>query len=184
MARYVDTIDLPLPLEEAFDYLADFSTTAEWDPGVVAARRLTRGPVSLGSRFRVEVRFAGRPLALVYEISEYERPHRLVLRAEDDGLRSVDEITFVAKGEGTRVTYEARVELLGLRALADPLLHLLFQQVGRTAVRGLRERVDARVSDQTKKRRTRKRAKVARTAGRAGKEKENDHGSSKRRRAS
>lgn len=39
MARYVDAIDLPIPVEEAFDYLADFSRTAEWDPGVVEAHR-------------------------------------------------------------------------------------------------------------------------------------------------
>jgi hypothetical protein len=29
MARFVDAIDLPIPVEEAFDYLADFSRTAE-----------------------------------------------------------------------------------------------------------------------------------------------------------
>ena len=53
MARYVDAIDLPIPLEQAFDYLADFSRTAEWDPGVVEAERLTPGPPRRGSRFRV-----------------------------------------------------------------------------------------------------------------------------------
>jgi len=31
MARFVDAIDLPLPIEQAFDYLADFSHAAEWD---------------------------------------------------------------------------------------------------------------------------------------------------------
>ena len=52
MARYVDAIDLPLPTEQAFAYLADFSNTQAWDPGVVSAQRLARGEIGLGSRFR------------------------------------------------------------------------------------------------------------------------------------
>jgi hypothetical protein len=38
VARYVDAIDLPVTREEAFDYLADFSRTAEWDPSVLEGR--------------------------------------------------------------------------------------------------------------------------------------------------
>lgn len=141
MARYVDAIDLPIPIEEAFDYLADFSRTAEWDPGVSGAERLTSGPIGAGSRFRVVVSLLGRSLPIEYEITTFERPTRLVLTGADDGFTSVDEITFVERGAGTRVTYEARIELAGLRRIADPLLDVLFQRIGRLAVRGLRERM-------------------------------------------
>jgi uncharacterized protein YndB with AHSA1/START domain len=141
MARYVDAIDLPIPIEEAFDYLADFSRTAEWDPGVCDARRLTRGEIRLGSRFEVTVSFLGRRVPLEYRITEFERPSRLVLTGGDSSLRSIDEITFVSRRGGTRVTYEACLELVGIRRLADPALDLLFQRAGRLAVRGLRERL-------------------------------------------
>ena len=130
MARFVDAIDLPVPIETAFDYLADFSTTAEWDPGVLEARRLTGGRLGRGSRFAVVVSVLGRRLPLEYEITEYQRPARLVLVGGDASVRSIDEITF-----------EARLELSGVRRLADPLLHVLFQHIGRVAVRGLRERM-------------------------------------------
>ena len=129
VARYVDAIDLPLPLEEAFDYLADFSTTAEWDPGVAEAKRLTPGAVRLGSRFRVVVSFLGRRIPLEYRIAEFERPSRLVLVGGDASLRSIDEITFVSRPGGTRICYEARLELSGPGRLADPLLDLLFQHI-------------------------------------------------------
>jgi carbon monoxide dehydrogenase subunit G len=141
MARYVDAIDLPIPVEEAFDYLADFSRTTEWDPGVYEARRLTRGKARLSSRFRVTVSFLGRRIPLEYRITEFERPSRLVLSGGDSSLRSVDEITFVSRPGGTRVTYEARLELVGVRGIADPILDLFFQRIGRLAVRGLRERL-------------------------------------------
>jgi hypothetical protein len=89
MARYVDAIDLPIPIEEAFDYLADFSRTAEWDPGVEEARRLTRGKVRLGSRFRVTVSFLGRRIPLEYRITEFERPSHLVLSGGDSTRPSI-----------------------------------------------------------------------------------------------
>ncbi|MBC8187471.1 MAG: SRPBCC family protein [Proteobacteria bacterium] len=141
MARYVDAIDLPIPIEEAFDYLADFSRTAEWDPGVSEARRLTKGKVRLGSRFEVIVAFFGQRIPLEYEITEFDRPSRLVLRGSDSTLTSIDEITFVSRPGGTRVTYEARIELVGIRRIADPVVDGLMQRVGRLAVRGLRERL-------------------------------------------
>jgi hypothetical protein len=141
MARYVDAIDLPIPIEQAFDYLADFSQTAEWDPGVEEARCLTRGAIRQGSRFRVVVSFLGIRMPLEYRITEFERPTRLVLVGGDSTVRSIDEITFVSRPGGTRVTYEARLELQGVRRLADPILDVLFQRIGRLAVRGLRERM-------------------------------------------
>jgi carbon monoxide dehydrogenase subunit G len=141
LARYVDAIDLPIPTDEAFRYLADFSRTAEWDPSVVAAERLTPGEIGVGSRFRVTLGFAGKHASLEYEITTFEPPTRLVLRGANEQLESIDEVSFVPRGDGTRVTYEARIELRGLRRLADPLLDAVFQHVGRLATRGLRERI-------------------------------------------
>ena len=139
MARYVDVIDLPLPPEAAFDLLADFSRTQDWDPGVLEAERLDGGSIGRGSRFRVVASVLGRRVPLVYEIRAYERPGRLVLCANDGALTSLDEIHFSPRAGGTRVSYEARVELAGLAGLADPLLQLAFGVAGRAAARGLRD---------------------------------------------
>lgn len=173
MTRYVDALDLPMSVEEAFDSLADFSRTAEWDPTVVEARRLTRGKARLGSSFRVSVSFLGRRVPLEYRITEFERPSRLVLSGGDSSLRSIDEITFVSRPGGTRVTYEARIELSGIRRPANPVLDVPFQRIGRLAVRGLRERVSGQGTEaassegsvnsaQASDQRSRKRAKTVR----------------------
>jgi len=152
MARFVDAIDLPLSPEQAFDYLADFHRTAEWDPGVVEAERLTPGPSRRGSRFRVVVSLLGQRWPLEYRITHYERPRRLILEGGDDAIDSVDELTFTPREGGTRVTYEARLQLRGLRRLADPLLDVAFQVLGRFASRGLRERFAAGERDASDRR--------------------------------
>lgn len=138
MARFVDAIDLPFSPIAAFDYLAGFDHTAEWDPGVAAAHRVDPGsPLGRGSRFEVEVAFFGRRIPMTYEITAYEPPHRVVLRGTGGGVIAIDTITCAPIPGGTRVTWEARLELEGIARFADPLLHLAFQWVGARAVQGL-----------------------------------------------
>lgn len=62
MAKITRTIEVPVPVDEAFDYVADFSTTETWDPGIVEGRRVDDGPVGVGSAFDVVADFGGRRL--------------------------------------------------------------------------------------------------------------------------
>jgi uncharacterized protein YndB with AHSA1/START domain len=140
MASYQTTVESPRPIDEVFAYLAEFSNTAEWDPGIVEAERLTHGDVGLGSRFRVVSSTAGNRQTIEYEITEWEPPNRVVLVGTTSRLRSVDTLTFVALDDGgTQVTYHADLALLGAARVADPVLHLAFQVIGRRADQGLRE---------------------------------------------
>jgi dehydrogenase/reductase SDR family member 12 len=142
MARYIDAIDVPLEIEHTFDYVADFSRTAEWDPGVASAWPRTADAPQRGSEFVVNILVLGAEVALEFEITDYERPNYLVITGGNSMIRSIDKISFAPQGQGTRVTYEARVDLVGISQLADPLLGLLLQRVGQVAIRGLRERLN------------------------------------------
>ena len=88
MAYYRAQLDVQRPSDDVFAYLADFSNTARWDPGVVSATRCGDGPVALGAAFEVVWRFLGRELPLTYRIVQYDPPRRVVLEAENDELRS------------------------------------------------------------------------------------------------
>jgi hypothetical protein len=139
MARFVEVIDVPVPIERAFDYMADFRNSAEWDPSVLAAEQMRGEGIGQGSAFRLAFRFLGQTLDLTYEIETYDPPHCVVLAGGNESVRSVDEITFTPREGGTRITYEARLELQGLRGLAQPLLDCVFPWFARGAVRGLRQ---------------------------------------------
>jgi hypothetical protein len=143
VARFLATIDLPIPCDAAFDALADFSTTERGDTSVVRARRLTRGELAPGARFEVVVRVLGIESALEYELLVAERPHRIVLRAQRGALTSLDEITLAPRGEGVRVTYDARLELSGVARALDPLLDAWFQRSGAHSVAGMQRAFSA-----------------------------------------
>ncbi len=144
MAYYRALIDVRRPIDEVFAYLADFSNTEKWDPGVVSAKKRGDGPVTMGTQFQVVSKFLGRALLLDYQIVQYDPPSRVVLESENDNLRSVDTITFEKITRGTRLTYDANLTLKGIRYVGDFALHLAFQWIGRRALDGLRAALNTR----------------------------------------
>jgi carbon monoxide dehydrogenase subunit G len=141
MAHYRAAVDTPREREYVFAYLSDFSTTQEWDPGVVEAERLNDGAVGEGTEFRLVAEFLGRKTALTYRIVEYDPPRAVTFRGENATVISNDRITFEAGGQGTRITYDAELALKGPLRIADPLLRLAFNRVGARALAGLRHKL-------------------------------------------
>jgi len=139
MARYKAKLQTDKPIEDAFAYLSDFSTTEEWDPGTTHAERLDDGPIGKGTKFKLRARFLGSESDLVYEVTDLETPRRVVLRGENSTVVSLDEMTFEpAAGGGTLITYEATLTFKGPLRLADPLLSIAFRRVAGRALTGLR----------------------------------------------
>ncbi len=143
MARYVARIPASVTRSAAFAYLSRFDRAVEWDPGVEAGALLTHEPVGVGSRFHLVARFLGRRIPLDYEIVEYDRDERIVLRAENRSVRSVDTITFEDGEHGSVVVYDARLDAKGIGRLADPLLGIVFHRIVDRAAASLRTRLSA-----------------------------------------
>ncbi len=143
MAHYVTRISAPITRSAAFADLGRFDRAAEWDPGVEAGEMLTPEPVGVGSRFRLVARFLGRRIPLDYEIVEYDHDERIVLRAENRSVRSVDMITFEDDEHGSVVRYDAQLDAKGIGRLADPLLAIVFHRIGDRAAAGLRAHLSA-----------------------------------------
>ena len=138
MARYRASVDTQREGEDVFAYLSDFSSAAEWDPGVVEAQRLDAGPIGVGAEFRLVAKFLGRTTPLTYRIVEYNPPHAVTFLGENATVISRDRITFEPTGVGTRITYDADLRLKGPLRIADGLLALAFSRVGDRALAGLR----------------------------------------------
>ena len=122
MAHYNASVETPRPLDEVFAYLSDFSTTEEWDPGVVEAKRVNGAAVGHETEFRLVAEFLGRKNELAYRIVEYDPPHAVTFLGENATVVSRDRITFESTAAGTRVTYDADLVLKGPLRIADPLL--------------------------------------------------------------
>jgi Polyketide cyclase / dehydrase and lipid transport len=144
MASYIATVASTRSADEAFAYLADFRSVAEWDPTVKSAVQIDDGdPLAAGAIFRVTIKTAVSEIVLDYRTIESHRPERIVLRGENKSMVSLDTIVIRDDGQGgAEVTYDAKLELKGARKLADPLLQLAFQRLGNNARDGLRGKLN------------------------------------------
>ena len=74
MTKVSQTVLVPRPADEVFAYLADFTNTAEWDPGVAEASQTSEGPVGFRSTFDLVTIFRGRRVPVSYDVTVYEPP--------------------------------------------------------------------------------------------------------------
>lgn len=138
----VRTVTVDRPVERVFDYLSDFTTTNEWDPGTVRTTRQV-GEGGVGTRYHNVSRFMGRETELTYVVEEVSPTKRFRLRGENKSLVAHDTMTFAPTATGgTTVTYRAEFELKGLAKLAAPLLAPAFKRLGDEAEDGLRSALE------------------------------------------
>ena len=131
-----------LPIEEVFEYTADFSHIAEWDPGVGSSNSVSGGAVGLGSQFGVDAVFGSSTIPMVYEITVYEPPNRVVLVGQSDTLTALDEILFREQEGGTLIDYTADLTFHGAIRFVIPLMSPMMKRVGRRALDGLVARLE------------------------------------------
>jgi hypothetical protein len=136
--RYRVSIDSTRSAEDVFAYLAAFDNIRDWDPSVASARRLDEGEVRIGSEVEVNVRMKKRELPLRYAVVRLEPGTLVAVEAPARWFRSYDVITVEAVGTGSRVSYDALLELKGLAKLAAPFMGSAFRKIGDAAADGLR----------------------------------------------
>ena len=136
--RITRTVTTTLGIDEAYAYLADFTTTQHWDPGTVRTT-LLRGDGGIGTVYANTSEFNGRKTDLTYTVTACEPPHRIRLRGENATVTAVDTMTFESlETGGTRVTYDADFTFHGIARLAAPFLASAFRRLGDAAESGLR----------------------------------------------
>ena len=75
------------PLDAVFDYLSDFTTTTEWDPGTVTTVR-QHGDGGVGTTYLNTSTFLGRKTQLTYVVDEFvDRQAHSTSRGEQDRHR-------------------------------------------------------------------------------------------------
>ena len=120
---YVErTFSVPRPVDTVFDYLSDFTTTNEWDPGTIRTTR-TSGDGGVGTTYANTSEFNGRRTDLVYETKVHERPGRVHFQGRNKTVTTVDAMSFVptADGSSTEITYRADFRFVFPLKLVAPL---------------------------------------------------------------
>lgn len=122
MARIQGEITIGRPPEEVFDFVADERNEPLFNPRMLLAEQLTPGEIGLGTRFRAEVASRGRPLGMVIELTEFERPWRLSSLTRMAAMDIRHALTFDPVPEGTRMRWHWELAPRGFVRLLAPLV--------------------------------------------------------------
>lgn len=126
------------PLSEVFEYTADFSNSEEWDPGVDSSKATEPGPVQVGSQYSLEGTFGPSTIPMMYEVTEYDPPRRVVLQGRGERFDALDTIEFKSAGDGaTDVSYTAEITLFGALRFLGPIMNGPLNRMGKKALDGL-----------------------------------------------
>ena len=132
-----EVIDVPRTPEEAFAYVADFTTVAEWDPGIHTSRRVS-GDGEVGTVYDVQADFRGKTVPFTYTVTAFEQGRRIVLDGVGEKATSLDTVLFEPAGDGgTKITYTAVFRLKGALRLVEPFLGRTFTTLAQRALAGL-----------------------------------------------
>jgi len=135
LQRTVETAGSP---DAVFAYLADFTTTTEWDPGTVETTRVS-GDGGVGTTYHNVSSFLGRKTELTYTVTRHEPDRLFALRGENKTVVAHDTMEITPHGSGTRVTYTAEFEFQGVARFVAPLLSPALKKLGDDAEKGLRD---------------------------------------------
>ena len=92
-----EVIEVPRSVEESFAYVADFTTVAEWDPGIHESRKVS-GDGGVGTVYEVQAEFRGKTMPFTYTVTTFEENRRIVLDGVGEKATSLDTIAFEAAG--------------------------------------------------------------------------------------
>lgn len=110
-------VDIDRLVEQVFAYCSDHSNEREWNPKMRYVKKLTEGPVGVGTRYEMEF-VPGRPM--VGECARFDPPHAWAVAGRVFGMDVVLGGTVTATDGGAHLKLRTQFEAGGLLGLALP----------------------------------------------------------------
>lgn len=138
MATLTRTFTVACSIEHAYNYLADFSSTQQWDVNVLQAEKLTPGKPAVGTEFQILVKTGPNKTSVSYRIQDLDPNRLLKLKGTAENFSLTDTIRFEALSEqSTKIDYTIDIELSGLMGKITDRLPQLLDPMTDKALSGL-----------------------------------------------
>ena len=81
MATFENTVMIRRPIEDVFAFLADFENIPRWNYAIVETRKMSQGPVGVGTIYQ-QVRSVPSRSEEHFEVTAYNSPRQLEIRGQ------------------------------------------------------------------------------------------------------
>jgi hypothetical protein len=143
LSRIEGDIMIERPVGEVFDFVADEHNEPRFNPQMTSVEQLSEGDVGLGTRFKAEVMSGGRPLSMVIEFTQFDRPARLGSRTTMPGMVILGELTFDGVGDATRMRWAWDMQPAGAMRLLKPMIVVMGRRQERDIWTSLKRYLEA-----------------------------------------
>jgi uncharacterized protein YndB with AHSA1/START domain len=118
MPRARREVTIGRPLHEVFAFVADGENDPKWRGAVLDVERVSGDGPGPGAKYRQGVKGPfGRRTPADTEVTEFEPQRRVAFRVTAGPVRPEGSYDFARDEHGTRLTFELRCELKGLKKL-------------------------------------------------------------------
>lgn len=131
------------PRERVAAYAADPAHAPVWYANIKAVEWVSPPPLELGTRLAFVASFLGRRIAYTYEVIEYRRGSRLVMRTSEGPFPMETTYEWHDHAEGTRMTLRNRGMPSGFSRLVTPFLSVAVRAANRKDLARLKRVLEA-----------------------------------------
>ena len=125
------TLEIRRPVHEVFAFVADQTNAPTWQAGLHEVRRLTDGPIGVGTQHEFVRRFAGRELASRNRIDAYEDGRYVEFEIPEGWLTGRASYLAEASPDASLLTSRVQLSGRGLVAVFEPVLRRLLARDSR-----------------------------------------------------
>ncbi len=122
MIDLTQSIIIDRPLAEVFAFVSDQTNGPRWQSGLLEVRRMTEGPLRVGTQNTAVRKFMGRRLEVTNEYTKFEQDTEYAFRSTSGPVKFEAAYVVESTAEGTKLTSRLAMHAAGLFGMAEPLI--------------------------------------------------------------
>jgi hypothetical protein len=143
MAHVRGSILIHRPIEMVFDYAANQGNEPAYNPRMSASRKVSQGPLGVGTHFRATVMSGRRPLDMDIEVIEFDRPTRFGTHTAMAAGDVTGVLTFRPSGVDTQMSWSWDIRPKGMARFLSPLVVFVGRRQEKACWTGMKRVLEA-----------------------------------------
>lgn len=139
-------IKINRPINEVFAFISNMENGPKWQPELSEVRRITKGPVKIGSQFSSARIIMGQKMVTIIEFVAYEPNSKYTIKSITGPLPFEQTTLFESTAEGTKLTTKIELYPSGDMAQGESMLAESLKQEMETDFDGLKKLLESKVT--------------------------------------
>jgi uncharacterized protein YndB with AHSA1/START domain len=130
---------VPRPIEEVFAWVGNLQTAPQWVPDLISMRKVTEGPVGVGTRYVETVQMGSKQEEAQLRVTHYDPPRLFAHEGEGGPSRFTGRFVLTPTRDGTTVIHDYTVKMTGCFILLTPFVNRWVRKNTQNGIDNLRK---------------------------------------------